>query len=91
MTKETVNEIQVNSDLDKKPSDDNRLLLGIYRDLFADTPGIRELRPFMHLSTAKLGNARLRRWTLALQPFKYKMERNKSFNKVGSDFLDRSR
>ena len=77
LTMETVNKIQVNSDLDKKPTDDIRSLLGIIKDLSTDAPGIRELRPFMYLNTAKLANARLRRWTLALQPYKYKMERYK--------------
>ena len=54
LTKETVNEIQVNSDLDQKPTDDIRLLLEIYKDFSADTPGLRELRTFMYLNTAKL-------------------------------------
>ena len=45
----------------------------------------------MYLNTAKLADARLRRWTLALQSYKYKMERYKGFDKVGSDFLDRNR
>ena len=87
LTKKTVNEIQVNSDLDQKPTDDIRLLLGIYKDFSADTPGIREPRAFMYPNTAKLADARLRRWTLALQPYKCKMERDKGFDKVGSDFF----
>ena len=39
LTKETVNEIQVNSDQDQKPTDDIRLLLGIYKD-FSQIPQV---------------------------------------------------
>ena len=91
LTKETVNEIQVNSDLDQKPTDDIRLLLGICKNFSADNTGIREPRTFMYLNTAKLADARLRRWTLALQPYKYKLESYKGFDEVGSDFFDRNK
>ena len=80
LTNETVNEIQVNSNLDQKPTDDIRLLFGIYKDFSADTPGLRESRTLMYLNTSKLADARHRKWTLALQPYNYKMERYKCFD-----------
>ena len=91
MVKETVNTIKVISDLEKKPTDEISLSLGMIKDMPADTPGIREPRLFMYLNSAKVANARLRRWTLALQPYKYKMEIYKGLDKVGLDFLDRRR
>ena len=51
LIKETVNAIKVKSGLEKKPT--NRLLLGMYKDMPADIPGIREPRPAMYLNSAK--------------------------------------
>ena len=47
-------------------------------------------RPLTYLNTAKVANARLMRWALALQPFKFRVENIKGVENVGADFLSRS-
>ena len=47
-------------------------------------------RPLVYLNTAKVANARLMRWALALQPFKYRIEGIKGTDNVCADFLSRS-
>ena len=47
-------------------------------------------RPLVYLNTAKVANARLMRWALALQPFKFRLENIKGKENVGADFLSRS-
>ena len=46
-------------------------------------------RPLVYLNTAKVANARLMRWALALQPFKYRIEGIKGTDNVCADFLSR--
>ena len=47
-------------------------------------------RPLVYLNTAKVANARLMRWALALQPYKYRIEGIKGADNVCADFLSRS-
>jgi len=46
-------------------------------------------RPLVYLDRAKLSNARITRWALALQPFKYRTESIKGSDNVGADYLSR--
>jgi len=46
-------------------------------------------RPLIYLDRAKLSNARVTRWALALQPFKYRTESIKGSDNVGADYLSR--
>jgi len=46
-------------------------------------------RPLIFLDRAKLANARVMRWALALQPFKFKTESIKGSDNVGADYLSR--
>ena len=46
-------------------------------------------RPLVYLDRAKLSNARVTRWALALQPFKYRTESIKGSDNVGADYLSR--
>ena len=46
-------------------------------------------KPLVYLNTAKVANARLMRWALALQPFKFRLEGIKGKENVGADFLSR--
>lgn len=47
-------------------------------------------RPLLYLNTAKVANARLMRWALTLQPFKFRLESIKSNDNIGADFLSRT-
>ena len=47
-------------------------------------------KPLVYLNTAKVANARLMRWALALQPYKFRFEGIKGKENVGADFLSRA-
>ena len=44
-------------------------------------------RPLVYLDHAKLTNARVIRWALTLQPFRYRAESIKGSDNVGADYL----
>jgi len=44
----------------------------------------------VYLDHAKLTNARVMRWALTLQPFRYRAESIKGFDNVGADYLSRA-
>jgi len=46
-------------------------------------------RPLTFLDRAKLSNARVMRWALALQPFRFRTESIKGSDNVGADYLSR--
>jgi len=46
-------------------------------------------RPLIYLDKAKLANARVMRWALALQPFKFRTESIKGSDNVGADYFSR--
>jgi len=46
-------------------------------------------RPLVFLDRAKLCNARVMRWALSLQPFKFHTESIKGSDNVGADYLSR--
>ena len=45
--------------------------------------------PLIFLDRAKLGNVRVMRWALALQPFNFETESIKASDNVGADYLSR--
>ena len=47
-------------------------------------------RSLEYLDKAKFSNARIMRWALSLQPYKYKIEYIKGEDNVGADFLSRN-
>ena len=47
-------------------------------------------KPLLYLNTAKVANARLMRWALALQSYKFTVEGIKGKDNVGADFLSRT-
>lgn len=49
-----------------------------------------DLRPLVHMDKAKMLNARVMRWALALQPFRYRMESIPGSDNVGADYLSRT-
>ena len=46
-------------------------------------------QPLTYLNKAKVANARLMRWALALQPFKMRLESIKGSDNFAADFLSR--
>jgi len=46
-------------------------------------------RPLTYLDNAKMTNARVMRWALSLQPFRYRVESIKGSENVGADYLSR--
>lgn len=46
-------------------------------------------RPLTFLDKARLSNARVMRWSLALQPFRFRAESIKGNDNVGADYLSR--
>ena len=46
-------------------------------------------QPLIYLNRTKIANARLMRWALALQPYKFRLESIKGADNVGADFLSR--
>lgn len=46
-------------------------------------------RPLVHLNKAKVSNARLMRWALLLQPFRFRIVAVKGKDNVGADYLSR--
>ena len=57
--------------------------------MLRDCMGCTEVQVLVYLNTAKVANARLMRWALALQPFKFRLEGIKGKENVGADFLSR--
>ena len=47
-------------------------------------------KPLIYLNTAKVANARLMRWALALQSYKFREEGIKGKDNVGADFLSKA-
>ena len=47
-------------------------------------------KPLSFMDKAKLTNARVMRWALALQPFRFKLEAIPGRENVGADFMSRS-
>ena len=47
-------------------------------------------RPLTFLDKAKMTNARVMRWALSLQPFRYRVESIKGTENVGADYLSRA-
>jgi len=47
-------------------------------------------RPLTFLDNARLTNARVMRWALSLQPFRYRVESIKGAENVGADYLSRA-
>jgi len=48
-------------------------------------------RPLTFLDRAKMSNAPVMRWALALQPFRFRTESTKGSDNVGADYLSRVR
>jgi len=46
-------------------------------------------RPLAYLDNARMTNARVMRWALSLQPFRYRVESIKGSENVGADYLSR--
>jgi len=46
-------------------------------------------RPLTYLDKTKMSNARVMRWALSLQPFRYRVESIKGSDNVGADYLSR--
>jgi len=46
-------------------------------------------QPLLYLNKAKVANARLMRWALALQPYSFRIEAIRGSENVGADFLSR--
>ena len=46
-------------------------------------------RPLLYMDKAKMLNARVMRWALALQPYRYRMESIPGSDNVGADYLSR--
>jgi len=46
-------------------------------------------RPLTYLDKAKMANARVMRWSLSLQPFRYRVESIKGSENVGADYMSR--
>lgn len=46
-------------------------------------------QPLLYLNRAKVANARLMRWALALQPFRFRIMAIKGSENIGADFLSR--
>ena len=46
-------------------------------------------QPLVYLNRAKTANARLMRWALALQPYRYRIIAIKGSENIGADFLSR--
>ena len=46
-------------------------------------------QPLVYLNRAKVANARLMRWALALQPYRFRIIAIKGSENVGADFLSR--
>jgi len=47
-------------------------------------------RPLTFLDKAKMTNARVMRWALSLQPFRYRVQSSKGIENVGADYLSRA-
>ena len=47
-------------------------------------------KPLSFMDKAKLTNARVMRWALALQPFRFRLEAIPGRENVGADFMSRS-
>ena len=47
-------------------------------------------KPLTFMDKAKLTNARVMRWALALQPFRYRLESVRGKDNVGADWLSRA-
>ena len=47
-------------------------------------------QPLMYMDRARMTNARVMRWALALQPYRYRLESIAGKDNVGADFLSRS-
>ena len=47
-------------------------------------------RPLTFLDQAKLANARVMRWAMALQPYRYRTESIRGSDNVGADYLSRA-
>ena len=46
-------------------------------------------QPLIYLNKTKIANARVMRWALALQPYKFRLEGIKGADNIGADFLSR--
>lgn len=46
-------------------------------------------QPLMYLNRAKVANARLMRWALSLQPYRFRIVSIKGYENFGADFLSR--
>lgn len=46
-------------------------------------------QPLLYLNRAKVANARLMRWALALQPYRFRIMAIKVSENIGADFLSR--
>ena len=46
-------------------------------------------QPLLYLNRAKVANARLMRWALALQPYRFRIIAIKGSENIGADFLSR--
>lgn len=46
-------------------------------------------RPLMYLQRSKLANSRLMRWSLLIQPYRFRIEAIKGRDNVGADYLSR--
>lgn len=47
-------------------------------------------QPLLYLNKAKVANARLMRWALLLQPYRFRVEAIRGVENIGADYLSRA-